>query len=120
MSNVFDELEVRLPEAREEALLAALRHVVSDVAPRIPALKERLAAIDPDQLADRAALAMIPVLRKNELMERQLQEPPFGGFADTSRLRGRRIYQSPGPIWEVGDDRAEAARATARLSLIHI
>ena len=114
MSDVFDELEVRLPEAREEALLGAVRHLVCDAAPRIPELADRLVGIDLDDLTDRAALARIPVLRKPELLDRQMREPPFGGLADGSRLRGRRIYQSPGPIWEVGDDRVEAARATAR------
>ncbi len=114
MSDVFDELEVRLPQAREEALMASVRHLVREAMPNVPALAERLAGIGPDDLADRAALARIPVLRKQELMERQARLPPFGGFADADRLRGRRIYQSPGPIWEVGDDRAEAARATAR------
>jgi phenylacetate-CoA ligase len=114
MSDVFDELEVRLPEAREEALLAAVRHLVRESGPQVPALAERVAGIEPDDLRDRSALARIPVLRKQDLMERQAREPPFGGFADLARLRGRRIYQSPGPIWEVGDDRAEAARATAR------
>lgn len=114
MPDVFDELEVRMPEAREEALLAAVRHLAREAGPRVPALAERLAGVDPDDLRERSALSRIPVLRKQEIMDRQAAAPPFGGFADVSRLKGRRIYQSPGPIWEVGDDRAEAARATAR------
>ena len=114
MPDVFDELEVRMPEDREAALLAAIRHLVREAGSRVPAMAERIEGIDPDDLRDRAALARIPVLRKHDVMERQARTPPFGGFADVSKLKGRRVYQSPGPIWEVGDDRVEVARATAR------
>lgn len=114
MPEVFDELEVRSPEEREAALFASLRKLVREAGPRLPALAERLDGIDPDDLRDRAALARIPVMRKQEVMERQARIPPFGGLVDLSKLQGRRVFQSPGPIWEVGDDRVEVARAAAR------
>jgi phenylacetate-CoA ligase len=34
-------------------------------------------------MTDRAALARLPVLRKSDLLARQQQKPPFGGFAVT-------------------------------------
>jgi phenylacetate-CoA ligase len=57
----------------------------------------------------RAALAALPVLRKPELLERQKAQratDPFGGYSAIGwrGLRGlsgaRRVYQSPGPIYE--------------------
>lgn len=95
----FDDDETRQPSAREDALFAALRDLLIGAMPRVPALAQRLAGFDPAELVDRAALARIPVLRKTALMESQAADPPFGGHADTDALVGRRVFQSPGPIW---------------------
>jgi phenylacetate-CoA ligase len=53
-------------------------------------------------------------MRKPELMQFQRDNPPFGGFADLASRRGKRIYLSPGPIWEPqadGVDHWQGARA---------
>jgi phenylacetate-CoA ligase len=101
-------LEQRDPAAREAALMAALPGLVS-AAQALPAYAERLAGIDAGQLVSRAALARVPVTRKHELFERQQasrSSDPFGGFsaigwtAQRALRSARRVYQSPGPIYE--------------------
>ena len=53
-----------------------------------------------------------PVIRKSELMERQKeQSAPFGGFNVARRGRLRRLFTSPGPIY---DPEGHAPRLAAR------
>ena len=101
-------LERREPAAREATLMAALPGLVS-AAQNLPAYADRLAGVDAGQLLSRAALARVPVTRKHELFERQQasrSSDPFGGFsaigwtAQRALRPARRVFQSPGPIYE--------------------
>lgn len=114
MTEFFDRLETRDPARREAELFAALPAFLQAAVEAAPALAVHLSGIDPGAVVDRAALARLPVLRKSTLMARQADDPPFGGFADKAALAGRRVFQSPGPIWEPEDDRPEASQAAAR------
>jgi phenylacetate-CoA ligase len=67
----FDALETRSPEVREEALMKALPLAVQHAIAKAPAMAQQLHGIDPLQLHSRTALAKLPVLRKQELLERQ-------------------------------------------------
>ncbi|MFT3957446.1 MAG: AMP-binding protein [Piscinibacter sp.] len=103
-SQHYDALETRDPAEREAALAAALPAQVS-AAQGTAALGALLAGVDAAAVASRAALARLPVTRKSELLERQKAERPFGGFAAIGwRSLGlrpaRRVFQSPGPIYE--------------------
>jgi phenylacetate-CoA ligase len=113
MSDYFDALEVRSPADREAALLAALPGHVAHAQRATSAFAQSLAGVDAAAVTSRAALARLPVLRKSELMERQKalradrsQHEPFGGYSAIGwrGLRAaqgaRRVYQSPGPIYE--------------------
>ncbi len=60
----------------------------------------QLAGIDPHAVTSRAVLAKLPVLRKSELVTRQKEVPPFGGFNVTAPAQLRRLLMSPGPIFE--------------------
>jgi len=104
----LDTLETRDPAEREAALMAALPGVVA-AARAAPAMADALAGIDAAAVSSRAALAALPVTRKPELLERQKAQratDPFGGYSTIGwrALRGlagaRRVYQSPGPIYE--------------------
>ena len=106
--NALDALERRDPAEREAVLLRELPAVIT-AARHAPAMAERLEGIDPAAISSRQALAGIPVTRKQELLERQKAQrtvDPFGGFSTIGwrGLRGltgaRRVYQSPGPIYE--------------------
>jgi phenylacetate-CoA ligase len=104
----YDALETRATADREAALLAALPSQVR-AAQAVPAMAERLSGVEAATVTTRAALARLPVTRKHELLEMQKARHSgsvFGGFSalgwNTQRaLRGaRRVYQSPGPIYE--------------------
>jgi len=100
MADYFDRLETRDPALREREQLAALRRQVAHAKARAPAFAQRFAAVDPASIDSRAALAALPVTRKSELAELQKASPPFGGLAATRWGEARRVFQSPGPLYE--------------------
>jgi phenylacetate-CoA ligase len=118
----LDALETRNPAVRETALMAALPGIVR-AAQAVPGMAELLQGVAPEAVTSRAALAALSVLRKPELLERQKAQratDPFGGYSAIGwrGLRGlsgaRRVYQSPGPIYEPegsGTDYWRVARA---------
>ncbi len=101
-------LETRTPGEREAALMAALpSHLRAALA--VPAMAQSLAGVDPGSVQTRAALALLPVTRKHELFEKQKARHAgsvFGGFsalgwtAQRALRPAKRVYQSPGPIYE--------------------
>jgi phenylacetate-CoA ligase len=103
-----------LADDGERRLFARLPDFAARACATSSYLAARFAGIDPGSLTDRRALARIPVLRKAELMHLQAGDPPFGGIADRKAIAGLRVFQSPGPIWEVEDARADSAAATAQ------
>ncbi len=121
----YDALETRSPQAREAALMAALPAQIANAQKNSAALGEILLGLDPAQVTSRDALAKLPVTRKYALLERQKAlraQDPFGGFSTIGwkgmvRSAGvRRVYQSPGPIYEPeghAPDYWRAARAMA-------
>jgi phenylacetate-CoA ligase len=125
MTHHLDALETRAPEAREAALMAALPAQIAHAQQHSAAFAEILQGVDAQAVNTRAALAQLPVTRKYELLERQQAlraKEPFGGFAAIGwkgmvRSAGvRRVYQSPGPIYEPeghAPDYWRAARAMA-------
>jgi phenylacetate-CoA ligase len=48
-------------------------------------------------------LGGIPITKKADLMELQKKNPPFGGYEGVSLRKLRRIYVSPGPLYEPGE-----------------
>ena len=123
--NHFDSLETRNPQAREAALMAALPAQIAHAQKNSAAFAEILKGVDASTVTSREALAALPVTRKYELLARQQAQratDPFGGFATIGwkgmlRSSGaRRVYQSPGPIYEpegAGTDYWRAGRAMA-------
>ena len=109
MTDAYDALECRDPAEREAALMAALPGLLASAQAGSPAMAEILAGVDPASIDSRAALATLPVTRKSELLARQQvqrAQDPFGGFSAIGwrglvRPQGaRRVFQSPGPIYE--------------------
>lgn len=114
MAAHFDGLETRDPKRREADLFGRLPAFLAGATASAPGWAKWLEGVDPAAVTSREALAGLPVLRKAELAEFQAKEPPFGGFADPAALAGARVFQSPGPIFEVqgpGVDPWQAARA---------
>src|ERR687892_1775794 len=75
--------------------------VLPDAARRVEALGMRLrsAGLSPEELQDVAALDRLPVLSKDELIDLQASAPPFGGLL-APEAAPRRLFQSPGPVYE--------------------
>jgi phenylacetate-CoA ligase len=99
MSQFYDALETRAPAAREDDQFARLPAAIAR-AMRAPGWAQQLSGVDPKAVASRAALAKLPVLRKGDLLARQKENPPFGGFAVTAANKVKRLLMSPGPIFE--------------------
>jgi phenylacetate-CoA ligase len=113
MTDFYDALETRDPAAREAALLEALPGHIARAQQATTAFADSLAGVDAAAVTSRAALAQLPVLRKSELLERQKAlraQDPFGGYAAIGwrGLRAangaKRVFQSPGPIYEPEGD----------------
>lgn len=75
---------------------------VARAAAKSPAFAARLKAahLTANNLKTTADLSRLPVLRKDDVIELQRQNPPFGGLLMVEPGALRRIYQSPGPINE--------------------
>jgi phenylacetate-CoA ligase len=95
----FDAFESRDPAERERDLLARLPGQVAH-AIKAEGWKRHLAGVDQKFVATRAALAKLPLLRKSELLALQKEHPPFGGFNVTPPGKSKRLFMSPGPIFE--------------------
>lgn len=99
----FDALELRDPAEREAALMAALPAQVLHAQLSSPAYTELLAGVDAASITSRAALATLPLTRKSSLAAAQAARRALrlGGFAAGTP---RRIFQSPGPLYEPEPD----------------
>jgi phenylacetate-CoA ligase len=109
MTDFYDALEQRDPAEREAALLAVLPGQIAQAQNATSAFADILAGVRAADISSRAALARLPVTRKHELLARQTAlraKDPFGGFSAIGwrGLRAgkgaRRVFQSPGPIYE--------------------
>ena len=90
----YDALETRSQDEREADQLISLRAQLARAAKG--AAGAHLAGVAVTSLADLAAL---PVMRKSALVAGQQANPPFGGVAVSNVAQ---IFQSPGPIYEMG------------------
>ena len=126
----LDALESRSPAERLAAHMAALPALLR-AAQAQPAFARILAGVDATRVNTLAALATLPVTRKTELMQHQqaLRDDAqpgaawdaFGGFSALAwgalrqgQSAARRVFQSPGPIYEPeghGADHWRSARA---------
>src|SRR3990167_8981577 len=88
-----------LPTTDRFEALRASQQFAYDRAPSIRAVYE-LATMTPQDLKGPADLARLAVTSKDALLEKQRQSPPFGGFLAADDTSIRRIFVSPGPIYE--------------------
>jgi phenylacetate-CoA ligase len=114
MTEFFDQLEIRAPEARAQAQAQLLPRIVA-AALETPGWRAHLGDIDPASIRDRATLAGLKVLRKSELPSLQKASWPFGGFARQAPGEFARLFTSPGPIFEGEGQGANPWRAARAL-----
>src|SRR3954463_6975548 len=99
MPDHFDSLETRDPSDRERDLFARLPAQIAH-AMTAPGWAKHLGGVDSKSINTRAALAKLPLLRKSALLGLQKETPPFGGFNVTPPGKAKRLFVSPGPIFE--------------------
>ena len=97
----YDPLETRDPEEREADLMDKLARQVAHAKETTPYYFQTLAGINPFDCVTREALARLPLTRKRDLIELQQKTPPFGGLNSLPRHKAKRVFASPGPIYEL-------------------
>ncbi|MCK6389802.1 MAG: AMP-binding protein [Azonexus sp.] len=106
----YDTLETRSPATREAALMAALAGQVAHAKAAAPYYAQTLAGVDAAACTSRAALAALPLTRKRDLIALQKATPPFGGLNALDKSRARRVFASPGPIYELQGESTDTWR----------
>jgi len=98
-------LETMPPKKRIEYLNRKLRGVVQYAYKHSMAIKNKFdsAGLKPRDIQTMKDLEKIPITKKNDLMELQKKNPPFGGFEGVPLTEMRRIFVSPGPLYEPGE-----------------
>jgi phenylacetate-CoA ligase len=97
----YDPLETRDPEEREADLMDKLARQVAHAKETTHYYFATLAGINPFDCTTRAALARLPLTRKRDLIELQKKHPPFGGLNALASGKAKRVFASPGPIYEL-------------------
>ena len=97
----YDPLETRDPEEREADLMDKLARQVAHAKETTHYYFQTLAGINPFECTSREALAKLPLTRKRDLIELQKKTPPFGGLNALARGKAKRVFASPGPIYEL-------------------
>jgi len=106
MAEHYDALETRTQQAREAAWMQALPAQIAHAQARAPALAASLAGVKAQEVNSLAALALLPVVRKQELLDLQKASRAAGGdvFGGFSALgfgaHMPRVFASPGLIYE--------------------
>ena len=92
-----DEREAYLKKRLSEILRHGYRHS--------KAIRSRFDAmgLKPEAVKDLTDLEKLPITKKADLVTSQKDTPPFGGFEVTPKKGMRRIYISPGPVFEPGE-----------------
>ncbi|MFZ5572919.1 MAG: phenylacetate--CoA ligase family protein [Thermodesulfobacteriota bacterium] len=96
------DLETLAPSERDTRLNQELSAVIQHAYANAPAIRRKFdqAGIKPAEIRSMRDLEQVPITRKSELAALQQAEPPFGGFLGVPLDQIRRIYMSPGPIYE--------------------
>ncbi len=76
--------------------------LIQHLASRAPGFARRLkdAGLRPDSIRAADDLNALPVIRKDDLAEIQKADPPLGGFLAVAPGELKRLFQSPGPIYD--------------------
>jgi phenylacetate-CoA ligase len=105
-SGYFREDLETMPWAEKKAYIEGkLREIVRYAYEHARAFREKMdsAGLKPDEIQTVEDLERIPVTKKADLVELQRRDLPFGGFVGVPVEKLRRIYVSPGPIYEPGE-----------------
>jgi len=111
----YDSLETRDPEVRAREQYAQLQRQIAYAKAHAPVFARTLAHVDPQSITTPQALAQLPVIRKSELADLQKHSRPLGGLAGTRWGAMRRVFASPGGIYEPEGERSDYWRLARAL-----
>lgn len=94
---LYDDAEGQPPAAREKAQFSKLNELLTMLRSN-PFWAARLDGMG--QIQSREDLARLPLLRKSDLTELQAAQSPFGGLEGRGVQGLRRLFVSPGPIFD--------------------
>jgi phenylacetate-CoA ligase len=99
------EKETRSKEKRQAYLELRLSEILNHGYRHSKAIHSMLekAGFMPDAIKELKDLEKLPITKKADLVNAQKENPPFGGFGILSEAGVRRIYVSPGPVFEPGE-----------------
>ncbi|KTB48450.1 phenylacetate--CoA ligase family protein [Dehalogenimonas alkenigignens] len=98
----YDKLESMTASERQAYLDARLVKAVARAYRGAPGAREMLnqAGVKPSQIKTAADLEKLPITRKTDLIEKQKQNPPYGGYYIGQLEEIERVFISPGPVYE--------------------
>jgi len=98
-------LETQPNKKRLEYLNQKLRGIIQYAYKNSVASKNKLDSVGskPKDIQTIKDLEKIPITKKTDLVELQRKNPPFGGFEGVPISELKRIFISPGPIYEPGE-----------------
>jgi phenylacetate-CoA ligase len=102
MIKFYDSLETRSTEMREKDLAKNLPRQIANAQKNSVGLANILSNVDADDISQVSDLAQIPVLRKSDLGAAQKANVPLGGLEAIKKSEICHLFQSPGPIYEMG------------------
>ncbi len=90
---------------RFEFLNQRLKEIIQYAYKNSAAVKNKMDSVGlkPKDIQTVKDLGKVPVTEKADLIELQKKNPPFGGFEGAPLRKLRRIYVSPGPLYEPGE-----------------
>jgi phenylacetate-CoA ligase len=99
------------PADHQRSFATRVPDLAAEAARRVPGFRARLAdaGLAPDDLVDVASLDRLPVMTKDDLLAQQQADPPFGGLL-ADDVQPRRVFQSPGPLYEPDTGQPDAWR----------
>jgi phenylacetate-CoA ligase len=98
-------LETMPPLKRAKYLDEKLKKIIRYAYKNSRAFRNKMDSVGatPSAIETIQDLGRLPVTPKNNLIELQKEDPPFGGFEGIPLAKLRRIFVSPGPIHEPGE-----------------
>jgi phenylacetate-CoA ligase len=101
MSHFFDDAETRSPAERENEYSRKLSHMISigyEHSERVRDTFDTL-GLKPADVCSVTDLEKLPVISREQVIDFELQNLPYGGFCRTDAAIDR-IFTSPGPVYE--------------------
>ena len=102
MADYYDALETRSKDQRAHDLARDLPRQIANAQKNSTGFSALLAGINARKITQIADLANLPVLRKSDLSAAQKVNKPLGGLTTLAPKDIRQVFQSPGPIYEMG------------------